>query len=117
MLVMHPSDHKVMDDHVLGSMGQSVFAASAIPGVVLVDAPDLDSVDDSNRELSARLLDAADLWIFVTTAARYGDALAWNTLRRAHERGVTCAIVLDRPSPSDAKCSDRFDETNGEHGA
>ncbi|QJC21460.1 dynamin family protein [Arcanobacterium buesumense] len=98
MVVMHPDDAEAMSDHALLEMGKDVQISSAIQGVVLVDAPDLDSVDDTNRELSARLLDAADLWVFVTTAARYGDALAWNTLQNAHERGITCAVVLDRVS-------------------
>ncbi|WP_216382717.1 GTPase [Arcanobacterium phocae] len=98
MIIMHPDDAAAMNGHALIDMGDQVLIASAIPGVVLVDAPDLDSVDDSNRELSARLLDAADLWVFVTTASRYGDALAWNTLHNAHSRGITCAVVLDRVS-------------------
>lgn len=98
MVLTHPDDASAMEDHALLQMGDQALVPSAIPGVVIVDAPDLDSIDDSNRELSARLLDAADLWVFVTTAARYGDALAWNTLKDAHNRGITCAVVLDRVS-------------------
>ena len=39
------------------------------PGLALLDAPDVDSVVESNRELAGQLLSAADLWVFVTTAA------------------------------------------------
>ena len=51
--------------------------------LAIVDAPDFDSVVDANRQLAAQLLDAADLWVFVTTAARYADAVPWDFLRRA----------------------------------
>ncbi|MGO1317808.1 MAG: dynamin family protein, partial [Cellulomonadaceae bacterium] len=69
------------------------------PGIVLVDAPDLDSHLESNRRLAQRLLEVADLWLFVTTAARYGDALPWQALDRARRRGASVAIVLNRTPP------------------
>lgn len=108
VVALHPEDARVMESHALGEMATVKVVEGAIPGVAIVDAPDLDSVDDSNRELSARLLDSADLWVFVTTAARYGDAVAWNTLQMAHMRGVTCAVVLDRV-PERAMASVRGD--------
>ncbi len=96
VMIMHPDDYPKMMGHALSRMGKYEVVDSAIAGVVLVDAPDLDSVDDSNRALSSRLIDTADLWVFVTTASRYGDAVAWDTLQQANQRGVTCAVVLDR---------------------
>ena len=69
------------------------------PGLALVDAPDIDSVVETNRDLAVQLLAAADLWLFVTTAARYADAVPWSMLRQAVERGVSVAIVLDRVPP------------------
>ncbi|MGY1591995.1 ABC transporter [Geodermatophilus sp. SYSU D00708] len=66
------------------------------PGLALLDAPDVDSVVESNRDLAAQLLAAADLWVFVTTAARYADAVPWDLLRTAQERGTALAVVLDR---------------------
>lgn len=96
VIAIHPDDEAVMRQHSLTQLGDLVVRESAVPGVAIVDAPDLDSVDNSNRELSARLLDSADLWVFVTTSARYGDALAWSTLERANDRGMTVAVVLDR---------------------
>ena len=50
----------------------------------LLDAPDLDSVSQTNREMAGMLMAAADLWFFVTTAARYADAVPWAALRAAH---------------------------------
>lgn len=65
-------------------------------GLALLDAPDVDSVVETNRELAGQLLAAADLWVFVTTAARYADAVPWDVLRTAQERGTALAVVLDR---------------------
>src|SRR3954447_9084478 len=70
-------------------------------GLAILDAPDIDSVEESNRHLAAELLAAADLWIFVTSAARYADQVPWGFLRQAAERSVAVAIVLDR-TPADA---------------
>ncbi|MEK8225140.1 hypothetical protein NKG05_01900 [Oerskovia sp. M15] len=66
------------------------------PGLALLDAPDIDSVVVENRELAAQLLGAADLWLFVTTAARYADAVPWDLLHDAARRRAQVALVLDR---------------------
>ncbi len=77
--------------------GLRLIAAPALPqGLALLDAPDIDSVVDANRILAGQLLDAADLWLFVTTAARYADAVPWRVLRSARDRGAVVALVLDR---------------------
>jgi energy-coupling factor transporter ATP-binding protein EcfA2 len=68
-------------------------------GLAVLDAPDIDSVVQSNREVARELLLAADLWLFVTTAARYADAVPWDLLRGASERGTSVAIVLNRVPP------------------
>ena len=69
------------------------------PGLALIDAPDVDSVVEANRDLAGQLLAAADLWVFVTTASRYADAVPWDLLRTAQERGTALAVVLDRVPP------------------
>lgn len=66
------------------------------PGLAVIDAPDIDSLVETNRDLAVQLLAAADLWIFVTTAARYSDAVPWDLLKTAVDRGVSVAVVLDR---------------------
>lgn len=71
-------------------------------GLALLDAPDLDSVVDANRALARQLLDAADLWLFVTTAARYADAVPWEVLAQARGRDLTVAVVLNRVPPGAA---------------
>ncbi|MFI5913844.1 ABC transporter [Dactylosporangium sp. NPDC051541] len=75
---------------------QVVSAHALSPGLALLDAPDIDSVVDANRHLAGQLLAAADLWLFVTTAARYADAVPWTLLHTARNRGTAVALVLDR---------------------
>ncbi|GGM10394.1 ABC transporter [Dactylosporangium sucinum] len=75
---------------------QVVSAPALSPGLAFLDAPDIDSVVDANRQLAGQLLAAADLWLFVTTAARYADAVPWGMLRTARNRGTAVALVLDR---------------------
>ena len=80
---------------------QLVPAPALGAGLAFLDAPDIDSVVDRNRQLAAQLLAAADLWLFVTTAARYADAVPWELLKTARLRGTVIALVLDRV-PADA---------------
>ncbi|GAA3104042.1 GTPase [Nonomuraea salmonea] len=111
VLVCHPEDHKwFAEGELLGGLERldkptpeagldSVVIAPTekLPqGVALLDTPDIDSVVEEHHEIARRMLDTADLWIFVTTAARYADAPAWNVLRLAKERGARLAIVLSR---------------------
>ncbi|GAA5177068.1 dynamin family protein [Rugosimonospora acidiphila] len=76
-----------------------VAATGLAPGLALLDAPDIDSVVEANRELAEQLLAAADLWLFVTTAARYADAVPWSVLATARDRGTALAVALDRVPP------------------
>lgn len=79
-----------------------LVASEEVPaGLAILDAPDIDSVEEQNRTLAAQLLAAADLWLFVTSAARYADQVPWDFLRRAAERSAAVAIVLDR-TPDEA---------------
>ncbi|MGW1147510.1 ATP-binding protein [Streptomyces sp. NPDC002454] len=74
-----------------------VETASALPrGLALLDAPDIDSLVAENRRLAARLICAADIWIMVTTPARYADAVPWHLLRTAKQYDATLVSVLDR---------------------
>jgi hypothetical protein len=69
------------------------------PGLALLDSPDVDSVAGENRALAAQLLAAADAWLFVTTAARYADAVPWELLHAARERRTALSLVLNRVPP------------------
>jgi energy-coupling factor transporter ATP-binding protein EcfA2 len=77
-----------------------LVASETVPaGLAILDAPDIDSVEEHNRTLAAQLLAAADLWLFVTSAARYADQVPWDYLKAAAERSTAVAIVLDRTPP------------------
>jgi hypothetical protein len=80
---------------------QLVPAPSLSPGLALLDSPDIDSVLTKNRALATQLLTAADAWLWVTTAARYADAVPWEFLRTARDRGTSLSVVLNRV-PADA---------------
>ncbi len=80
--------------------GLRLVALDEVPaGMGLLDAPDLDSVSQANREMAGMLMSAADLWIFVTTASRYADAVPWAALRAAVDRNAAVVIVLNRVPP------------------
>lgn len=75
---------------------------AALPrGIALIDAPDIDSVSEENRALAKELLSAADLWLFVTTANRYADAVPWELLHAAAARSIAIAVVLNRVPEGD----------------
>jgi hypothetical protein len=78
---------------------QLVPSETVPAGLAILDAPDIDSVEEHNRTLAAQLLAAADLWLFVTSAARYADQVPWGYLKAAAERSTAVAIVLDRTPP------------------
>ncbi|HEY9368108.1 dynamin family protein [Streptomyces sp.] len=86
------SAEETADDDVL-----RVETASSLPrGLALLDAPDIDSLVVENRVLAAELICAADVWVMVTTASRYADAVPWHLLRTAKEYDATLVTVLDR---------------------
>ena len=112
VLVCHPDDLTWFeDDRILPGMSRTRGSSSSAgslqlvptealrPGLALLDSPDIDSVVEANRALSRQLLAAADAWLFVTTAARYADAVPWELLQAARDRGTALSLVLDRVPP------------------
>lgn len=94
-----------------------LVAADALPrGLALLDAPDVDSVVAENRELAAQLFAAADLWLFVTTAARYADAVPWALLHEGAMRRAQVALVIDRVDPGAEAVADDLRRMLAERG-
>ncbi|MCY1158522.1 MAG: transporter [Citricoccus sp.] len=92
-----PAERAGVDPDPRATDTLAMVAEPQLPhGLALLDAPDIDSIADENRRLAAQLLSAADLWIFVTTANRYADAVPWELLLDAAARDITVAVVLDR---------------------
>ena len=109
VLVHHPDEaHWFQPDRILPQLPRTevttndvyalrLVSSALVPrGLAILDAPDIDSIDADNRQLAAQLLAAADLWLFVTSAARYADQVPWDYLARAAERASSVAVVLDR---------------------
>ena len=130
VLALNPADlHWFEDDRVLPELARTtggggtpselrLAPTEGLPaGLALLDAPDIDSVVAENRALGAQLLAAADAWLFVTTAARYADAVPWGLLEGARERGTALAIVLNRvPADAVAEVSAHLRELLAERG-
>ncbi|HEX5334288.1 MAG TPA: GTPase domain-containing protein [Propionicimonas sp.] len=113
VLVHHPDDAEWFSSgKILPGLARTTSSANdartlhVVPepglprGLAILDAPDVDSVVAENRALAAQLLAAADLWLFVTSAARYADAVPWEYLRSAAKRQAVVAVVLDRVPPA-----------------
>lgn len=113
VLIFNPADEHWFDnERVLPGLARTRVASNdtrslqlvpepTLPqGLALVDAPDIDSIDAFNRALAAQLLQAADLWLFVTTAARYADAVPWEFLTAAADRSATVGVVCNRVPPA-----------------
>ncbi|HET7829737.1 MAG TPA: GTPase domain-containing protein [Candidatus Limnocylindrales bacterium] len=100
--VVHPADRDALLAEtaplvtLAGERLRVVTDEAAPRGIALVDAPDVDSIEHANRELTDRLAEAADLGIFVTTATRYADRVPWDVLLRARDRGLPLVVVINR---------------------
>jgi hypothetical protein len=92
VLVCNPRDSASVHHH-----GLRPICAPLMPeGISIIDAPNIDSIEEANRAVADELFADADLWLFVTTATRYADAAPWRHLHAARQRRVALAIVLDR---------------------
>lgn len=125
VLIVHPVDaHWFTDDRVLSDFArvelegaitrfdddddgaprlQLVTDEDAALGLALVDAPDIDSVSARNRAIADALLDAADVWLWCTSAAKYADAESMRYLARAGSRRTALAVALTRVEPEDVE--------------
>jgi len=127
VLACHPEDEKWFAENVFlpsmprvrqqglampGRDGLLVLATSeGMPqGVAVLDTPDIDSVVEAHRQFAKQFLDASDLWLFVTTARRYADAVVWEMLKNGRDRGASLGLVLSRVPPAAAtQLTDHFD--------
>ncbi|MBA2718591.1 MAG: 50S ribosome-binding GTPase [Chloroflexi bacterium] len=104
IVLAHPDDLETLRAGALAGLGSDQLESVADPslpsGVALVDAPDVDSIEHANRELADRLVEAADLCVFVTTATRYADRVPWTVLGRVRERGLPIVVVVNRLPPA-----------------
>jgi energy-coupling factor transporter ATP-binding protein EcfA2 len=107
VVLVHPDDREALVDGAFAGIGAGLLRfvedAALERGLAVVDAPDIDSLEHANRALADRLVEAADLCCFVTTATRYADRVPWAVLSRVEERGLPLIVVVNRmpPDPAD----------------
>ena len=103
VILVHPADQQALLDGALAGVAPEqvrlVIDDAIEPGLALIDAPDIDSLEHANRALTDRLVEAADLCVFVTTATRYADQVPWSVLARVQERGLPLLVVVNRMPP------------------
>ena len=87
-----------------------VGGAPILEHMTLVDTPDIDSTSSEHRVIAERLVDQADIVVFVTSALRYADDVPWEVLRRAQSRGATIIPVLNRVGAGSAAVLPDFRE-------
>jgi hypothetical protein len=130
VLACHPDDLRWFEDQrILPGLARTtggtaeagtlhLVPTSALPeGLALLDSPDIDSVLAENRALANQLLAAADAWLFLTTAARYADAVPWEFLQAARDRGTSLSVVLNRvPADADREVPAHLQEMLRERG-
>lgn len=67
--------------------------------VVLVDTPDLDSVETANRQTAQDLCRLSDVVVFVTSQEKYADQVPSSFLARILETGKPCFLLLNKTQP------------------
>ena len=106
ILLLHPGDRAALLNGPLASLDHArlrlVEDQSIARGLALIDAPDVDSIEHENRFAADRLVEAADLCIFVTTATRYADRVPWDVLERVRQRGLPLIVIVNRMPPDEA---------------
>jgi energy-coupling factor transporter ATP-binding protein EcfA2 len=106
VVLAHPGDVAALAEGSLAGVPEAQLRflddPGVVPGLALVDAPDIDSLEHANRELADRLVEAADLCCFVTTATRYADQVPWAVLQRVQERGLPLLVIVNRMPPDAA---------------
>ncbi len=83
---------------------------AALRGLVLLDMPDFDSIDEAHRHEVDRLVGVVDMIIWVLDPQKYADRTVHERLRSLGVRQTATAVVLnqtDRLQPLDVeRCSD-----------
>ena len=102
-----------MEIRRLSSQSASFSAHSGAPGellvleheredlshLVLVDLPDLDSLEVMNRRTVEDLYLICDLIVFVTSQEKYADDVPFQFLERIHNDGKPFLLVLNKAEP------------------
>ena len=74
--------------------------------VVWIDMPDIDSIEESNRELVLRCLPFVDVLIYVVSPERYRDDSGWQLLRRHGQRHAWLFVMNHWDQGDEAQIED-----------
>jgi energy-coupling factor transporter ATP-binding protein EcfA2 len=97
---LHPSDLKGRP--AAGNPGEFLILENkgeTWPLVVLVDTPDLDSVEGENRLVSERFYLLSDLVLFVTSQEKYADLVPHQFLQRVIRDGKPLYCLVNKAQP------------------
>lgn len=64
--------------------------------LILVDTPDVDSLEARNRETVEDLYLLSDVIVFVTSQEKYADEVPFQFLRRVHQDRKICFLLLNK---------------------
>ncbi len=73
---------------------------TAFSRLVLIDAPDIDSVCEENREIADAFIQYSDALVVVLTPSKYADESIWSYIRSFHRQQLTFCIVLNKTTDS-----------------
>jgi hypothetical protein len=86
-------------ERYVGAPGELLYLEhddAALRGVILIDTPDLDSVETGNRQRVEDLYLLADLVIFVTSQEKYADDVPYQFLDRVHREGKPFFLLVNK---------------------
>lgn len=72
-----------------------------VPGLGVLDTPDIDSVEHAHHHLAQEALDAADVWVWLVTARSYADEAGMRLLRQARRRQALIVVVITQLDEAD----------------
>jgi len=73
-------------------------SAQELKNLVLVDTPDVDSIEPFNRLTAEKFSYLADVIVFVTSQEKYADEAPYQLLKRETARGKTCFLIVNKVS-------------------
>ncbi len=86
----------------LGGEGLMVLvehAEDSLAPLVLVDTPDLDSLEVKNRQIVEELMRLSDVVLFVSSQEKYADEVPFRYFKKYHGEGKKHFLVLNKAQP------------------
>lgn len=101
-------DSPYLDDRMRTTLAIVTHRQPELSPLVLVDTPDFDSVETSNRIIFENFFVISDIVIYVTSQEKYADHCGWEMLMQAIRWGKKTICVMNKVT-SDAAYSDFHD--------